>query len=83
MDEYALVNEDVWKYLSRILRCQHGSKGQKTARRALRQYIDEVAKQVTDSDELKVLVVEKLRALNYQSRVKARLTKKMRASMQM
>ena len=72
--------KDIWKHLERILRCQHGSSGQKTARRALKQYIDEIAKQISSLDELKVLVVEKLRALNYQSKVKARLTKKMRAS---
>ena len=70
----------IWSRLERILRCQHGSNGQKVARRALRQYIDEIAKQISGIPELKVLVVEKLRALNYQSKVKARLTKKMRAS---
>ena len=80
LSDGAQYGKDIWKHLERILRCQHGSNGQKTARRALRQYIDKVAKQVTSLDELKVLVVEKLKGLNYQSKVKARLTKKMRAS---
>ena len=80
MSDGSQYGKAIWNHLDRILRCQHGSNGQKVARRALRQYIDEIAKQISSIPELKVLVVEKLKALNYQSKVKARLTKKMRAS---
>ncbi len=66
----------VWGFLERIKRCAHGSKGQRRARRALRQYMDECARElVKDVDGV---VVEKLRRLNHRTKVRRRLTKNMR-----
>ncbi len=68
--------ERVWELLERIKRCAHGSKGQRRARRALRQYMDECAKElVKDVDGV---VVEKLQRLNHRTKVRRRLTKNMR-----
>jgi predicted RNA-binding Zn-ribbon protein involved in translation (DUF1610 family) len=60
--------------LERVLRCQHGSRGQKRASRALKHYIDLVAKQVTQSGSL--IVVENLKGITFN--LKRRLGKKMR-----
>ncbi len=68
--------ELVWELLERIKRCAHGPKGQRRARRALRQYMDECAKDlVKDVDGV---VVEKLRRLNDKTNVRRRLTRNMR-----
>ena len=50
---------DIKDYIERVKRCKYGSKGQKKARRALKQRIDEVAKEVTDSYDL--IVIEDLK----------------------
>jgi transposase len=62
-----------------VNRKQHGSKGQRRARRALKQYIDETAKIVTKGKRL--VVVEKLRQMNYKTKLKRRLSKNMRRSL--
>jgi hypothetical protein len=72
---------DITRYLDRINGCKHGSKGQKRARRALKQRMDEVAKELFDSTgRVRLIVVEKLKNLNHKTRVKRRLTKNMRRS---
>jgi IS605 OrfB family transposase len=65
--------------IERVKRCEYGSKGQKRARNALKQYIDEAAKQVVDGKQL--VVVEKLHQLNYKTKLKRRLRKSMRRSL--
>lgn len=72
------LGRDVELYINRIKRCKHGSKGQLRARRALRQRMDEVAKQVADSADL--VVVEKLKGICHKTKVKRRLTKNVRRS---
>jgi len=72
---------DTKKHVERIKRCKHGSKGQKRARRALRQRMDEVAKEIMETPDLRLVVVEKLRNLNHKTKVKRRLTKNMRRSL--
>ena len=69
---------DVKGCIERIKRCEHGSKGQQRARRALRQRIDEVAKQVVQKADL--IVVENLKGITKNTKVKRRLTKNMRRS---
>lgn len=72
---------DIKAYIDRINRCQHGSKGQRRARRALRQHMDEVVKQMFATlGPLWLVVVEKLRNLNYKTRQRRRLCKNMRRS---
>jgi len=69
---------DIKSHIDRIKRCKYGSKGQKTARRALRQRIDEVAKEVVNQTDL--LVVEKLKNMNNNSKLKERLSRNIRSS---
>lgn len=69
---------DIKAHIERVKRCQWGSKGHKRASNALRQRIDEVAKQtVRDAD---LIVVEKLSDLNKNSKLKRRLSQNMRRS---
>jgi len=70
---------NVKQHIERVKRCTQGSKGQKRARNALKQYIDETAKAVTKDKRL--VVVEKLKNLNYKTKVKRRLTKNIRRSL--
>ena len=76
-----LLGTDIKPMVERIKRCQHGSKGQKRARRALKQRMDEVARDVTSDPDLRLVVVERLSNLNHETRVKRRLTKNMRRSL--
>ena len=71
--------QDVKNLIEIIKRKQHGSKKQKRARRALRQRIDEIAKEVVIDKQL--VVVEKLKNLNHNTKVKRRLTKNIRRSL--
>lgn len=71
---------DVKELVSKIKRKKHGSNAQKKVRRALRQRIDEVAKEVI-KDNVKLVVVEDLKKMNHNSKVKRRLTKNMRRSL--
>jgi len=65
--------------IERVKRCKYGSKGQQKARRALKQYIDETAKEITKGKRL--VVVEKLHKLNHKTKLKRRLSKNMRRSL--
>ena len=63
--------------------CKKGSKGKKQAIRALKQRIDEVAQEVLKYckvNEVEVIVVEKLKNLVKNSKLKGRLSKNMRSS---
>ena len=68
---------DIEEHIKRIKRCKHGSKGQKRARRTLKQRMCEVAKEVV-ANKPRLVVVEKLKNLNKKTKVKRRLTKSMR-----
>jgi len=72
-----LLGTDVREHVDRINRCKHGSHGQQRARRALKQRMDEVAKEVINTKP-RLLVVEKLKNLNKKTKVKRRLTKNIR-----
>lgn len=67
---------DIKNHIERIKRCEHGSKGQLRASRALRQRIDEVAKQTIAEADL--LVVENLKGITQNTR--RRLGKNIRRS---
>ena len=71
--------QDVKKLVEIIKRKEHGSNKQKRARKALRQRIDEVAKEVVKDKQL--VVVEKLKNLNHKTKAKRRLAKNMRRSL--
>jgi transposase len=72
------LGTDIEEHIDRINRCKHGSKGQRRARRALRQRMDETARDVVDQADM--LVVEKLKGICNKTKVKRRLTKTMRRS---
>jgi hypothetical protein len=74
---------DTKEYVERIKRCKHGSKGQKRARRALRQQMDEVAKEIMETPDLRLVVVESLKNLskNRKKSRRRRLSKNMRRSL--
>lgn len=56
------------EYIIKVKRRKHGSKGQKRARRALRQRLDEVAKEVTDNYDL--IVIEGLKNITKNTKKK-------------
>ena len=72
------LGKDVKLCIERSKRCQHGSKGHKRASRALRQRMDEVAKQVTSKTDL--VVVEDLKGISTSTKLKGRLSQNMRSS---
>jgi putative transposase len=72
---------DIEACIERIKRCAHGSKGQKQARRAFKQRIDEVVQEIVKEFKyIDLVVVEKLKNMNYKSKLKRRLSKNMRRS---
>lgn len=74
------IGTDIESHIKRIKRRKHGSKGQKRATRALRQRMNEVARDVCKRASL--VVVENLKNItkNRKKNVKRRLTKNMRRS---
>lgn len=73
------LGTDIKSCIERIKRCKHGSKGQKQARRALKQRIDEVVQEIIKLDP-DMIVVEKLKDLGKNTKVKRLLTKNIRRS---
>jgi IS605 OrfB family transposase len=72
---------DIKVLIERIKRCEHGSNGQKTARRALKQRMDEVAKEILHHfKDVDLVVVEALKNLNYKTKLKRRLSRNIRRS---
>jgi len=71
------LGTDIETHIKRVRRCTQSSKGQQTARRALKQRIDEVAKQVLQKGS-DVVVTENLKNITNNTKVKRRLTKNMR-----
>ena len=69
---------DVKEAINRVKRCKWGSNGHKRASNALKQKISEVAKETVKKADL--LVVEKLKNLGNNSKLKGRLSKNIRSS---
>ena len=70
---------ELYKFIERVLRCEHGSKGQQKARRALYHYMDTVVKKVTSIEGLTTIVVENLKKITIDTKnPKRRLGKNMR-----
>ncbi len=72
--------KDVGKHIEKIKRCKHGSKNQKSRRNGLKQYINETVKEVI-SEDIRLIVVEKLNNLNHKTKFKRRLNKNIRRSL--
>ena len=74
------LGEDIEGIIDRINRCEYGSNGQRRARRALKQRVDEVARDITARDDIDLVVVERLKGLGFFTKVRRRLTRSMRRS---
>jgi len=73
-----LLGTNVKEHIARAKRCVYGSKGHKRSSRALKQVIDEVAKQtISDTD---LVVVENLKGISANTKLKGRLSRNMRSS---
>lgn len=72
------LGTDIERNIDKIIRCKKGSNGKHRAQRALKQRIDEIAKSVSCKADL--IVVEKLKNITKNTKVKRRLTKTMRRS---
>jgi len=72
------LGTDIKDCINRVKRCKYGSRGKKRAIRALKQRIDETAKEVVSNTDL--VVVEKLKNMNNNSKVKGILNKSLRNS---
>ena len=72
---------DIKPIIERVKRCGQGSNGQKTARRALKQRMDEVAKEILNHfKDVDCIVVEALKNLNYKTKLRRRLSRNIRCS---
>ncbi|MCK9434323.1 MAG: zinc ribbon domain-containing protein [Candidatus Cloacimonetes bacterium] len=73
-----LLGQDINRHIARAKRCSYGSNGHKRASRALKQRMDEVAKQtISDTD---LVVVENLKGISANTKLKGRLSQNMRSS---
>ncbi|MCI2430670.1 transposase [Candidatus Acetothermia bacterium] len=72
----AKLGENARAAVERVRRCEHGSKGQNRARRALRQLMDECARDLIQ--DVDCVVVEALRKFNHKTKLTRRVGKKMR-----
>jgi len=68
---------DIKDHIQRVKRCKLGSKGKKRAIRALKQRIDEVAKEVVGQTDL--VVIEKLDRMGQNCKLKGRLSQSVRS----
>ena len=72
--------KDIKGCIERVKRCKQKSKGYYVAKRALKQRIDETAKEIIKSEDPDLIVVEQLKNMGYKTKLKARLSKSIRAS---
>ena len=73
------LGKDIKQNIERVKRCKQGSNGKLRARRALKQRIDEVAEEVIKKD-FDLVVVESLKNLGKNSKLKRLLSKNIRRS---
>lgn len=72
--------QDIKDYIERVKRCKQGSNGQKQARRALKQRIDEIVIELFNSENPDLIVVERLKNMGNKSKAKRLLAKNIRRS---
>ena len=71
---------DIKSCIGRVKRCKQNSKGQQVARRALKQRIDEIAKEIIVTENPDLIVVERLKNMGKKSKAKRLLAKSIRRS---
>ena len=72
--------KDIKGCIERVKRCKQKSNGYYVAKRALKQRIDETAKEIITKENPDLIVVEQLKNMGYKLKLKARLSKSIRAS---
>ena len=72
--------KDIKSCIERVKRCKQKSNGYYVAKRALKQRIDETAKEILIKENPDLIVVEQLKNMGHKSKLKARLSKSIRAS---
>lgn len=75
-----MYGQDIKSCVERVKRCKHGSNGQKSARKALRQRIDEITKELIIKENPDLVVVEQLKNLGHKTKDKRLLSKNIRRS---
>ena len=71
---------DIKECIERVKRCKQGSNGYYVAKRALKQRIDEIAKEIINIENPDLIVVEKLKSMGKKSKAKRLLAKNIRRS---
>jgi IS605 OrfB family transposase len=72
--------KDIKDCIERVKRCKQKSSGYYQAKRALKQRIDEVAKEIIITENPDLIVVEKLKNMGFKSKAKRLLAKNIRRS---
>lgn len=72
--------KDIKGCIERIKRCKQKSNGYYVAKRALKQRIDEIAKEIIKTEDPDLIVVEQLKNMGNKTKVKRLLTKNIRRS---
>ena len=72
--------KDIKENIERVKRCRQKSKGWYKAKRALKQRIDEIAKEIITKENPDLIVVEKLQKMGFKSKAKRLLAKNIRRS---
>jgi IS605 OrfB family transposase len=72
--------KDIKDCIERVKRCKQKSNGYYVAKRALKQRIDETTKEILVKEDPDLIVVEQLKNMGYKTKLKARLSKSIRAS---
>lgn len=72
--------KDIKDAIERVKRCKQKSKGYYVAKRALKQRIDEIAKEILVKENPDLIVVERLKNMGKKTKVKRLLTKNIRRS---
>lgn len=72
--------KDIKDCIERIKRCKQKSNGYSLAKRALKQRIDEISKEIIIKENPDLIVVERLKSMGNKSKVKRLLTKNIRRS---
>lgn len=78
-DEGQRIGDKIEEIINKINNCKSGSNRQKTLRKHLKHYIDECAKNVFKfNPNLQRIVVERLKNMNFQTKIKRKLKKGLR-----
>jgi putative transposase len=72
--------KDIKNCIERVKRCKQNSKGYHVAKRALKQRIDEIAKEIIINESPDLIVVERLKNMGNKSKAKRLLAKNIRRS---